>query len=288
MKDKKSKSAQKAQDNASQGPGATDESGQKAISETASSTDSVDQERGARPEGGKSHRAHEKVVVRNRALRYIHKQVLVLALWSVATSALALVSAVIAFQTKLPPQYIPVTESGALLESIPINKPSLDESAINEFALEAIRAVNTFDYINWRNQFPVAEEYFIPKSWEEYVAELTARNTMTAILERRMIVTPNLTGAPSVVQEGVDETGVYTWKVEQGVRIDYRAHATLANGSTDGGNQQFGKIILTIQRVPTLLSARGVAVKTYMFLPSDSKGNPQEQEGALPSMPPPS
>jgi intracellular multiplication protein IcmL len=213
-------------------------------------------------------RAHQKIMVRNRSLRYIHKQMLVLVLWSALTTLLAVIGAVMAFQTKLPPQYIPVDEQGLLLPMIPLNKPSLDESGINEFALDALRAVNTFDYINWRNQFPAAEDFFTPKSWENYLAELTSRNTMNAIVERRMIVTPNFMGAPRVVEEGLDGEGVYNWKVEQKVRIDYRAHVIKDGGATDNGNQQYGTIVLTIQRVPTPVSARGVAIKTYMFLPS--------------------
>jgi intracellular multiplication protein IcmL len=210
---------------------------------------------------------HEKIVIRNRSLRYIHKQLIVLTLWSTCVAAVAIIVAIIGFQTKLPPQYIPVTEEGRLLPIIPLSRASVDDSEIGAFTIEAIKSINTFDYINWRNQLPLSADYFIPKAWTAFMDELSDRKTLNAILDRKMIVTPNIISAPEVVRQGVDG-GIYTWQVEIDVRIDYRAHVISTTGGVDSGNRQEGTIRLIIQRVPSTINSRGIAIQSYLFIPT--------------------
>jgi intracellular multiplication protein IcmL len=206
----------------------------------------------------------ERVVVRNLAVTSIHRRLLGMV---VLATLLALVVCSIAFSVvtrKVPPQFIPVTEDGRLLPQPPLSKPNIDQAGISAFALEALHALNTYDYVNWRDQLNAAQAYFTPKGWGDYAAELQRVGTMRAVEERQHIVSMRPNGPVAVLREGVDTDGSYFWDVEVPLVISYKAHLD-AQGSGSGSNRQEGVARLHIVRVKTTQIPRGIAIGVYGF-----------------------
>lgn len=211
----------------------------------------------------------DRVLVRNLAVMQTHRRVLGLALVATVVAAVSVGGAVAVARHKVPPQYVPVTADGRLIELLPLNRPNLDEAGIASFTLEAVRAVNTYDYINWRDQLNGAQVYFSPRAWGDYSAQLQSTGTINAVQARKMVVSIQPKGPVKLVNEGIPENGPYQWRVDVPVLISFTAHGVVgSDGSpSNGSNRQEGTINLLLSRAPPSVSSRGVVVQVYRFTP---------------------
>lgn len=211
-----------------------------------------------------------RVVERNQAVYLVMRRLIGVALLATLAAAISVVCAIGIYSKPVAPVYVPATDDGHLLPLVPLNQPNVGRGDVGMFALEAIRAVNTYDYINFRDQLNEATNYFTPLGWKQYNDQLAASRTLDAVQERKMIVSVEPTGEVTVPGEGVRE-GVYMWRVEVPVEIKYTAHGLLSNGSVDAGNRQKGTVILFVRRVPTTSNPRGLAVGVYQFKPESNQ-----------------
>lgn len=203
-------------------------------------------------------RSAEKVVSRNLAVSSIYRKLIGLAFVATLAAVISVVAAMSLAAKRVPPQFVPVLADGRVLPLIPLDRPNLSQARLAEFSLEAIHALNTYDYINWIDQLNAAQVYFSPGGWMGYQEELMSVDTMKAVEARKMVVSVTPQGEVRVVQEG-KISGVYAWRVEVPVLIRYTAHT----GTESGGNTQEGVVALTISRVPTTVNERGVAIQLY-------------------------
>lgn len=210
-----------------------------------------------------------KVVERNQAVHLILRRLIGTALLATVAAGVSVVGMVGIYGKPVPPVYVPVTDDGHLLPLIPLNQPNVGRGEVGAFALEAIHAANTYDYINFRDQLNEAAVYFTPKGWNQYNDQLKSTRTLEAVQERRMIVSVKPMGEVAVPAEAVQD-GIYTWRVEIPVEVDYTAHAQLASGMADTGNRQKGTVILFVGRVPTTINPRGLAIQVYQFRQEDA------------------
>ena len=213
------------------------------------------------PKDGKPRRA-EQVLARNLAVESIYRRLIGLAFIATLAAIFSVVAVFALAGKKVPPQYVPVMEDGRLLPLIPLSKPNVNQAEIANFSLEAIRKLNTYDYINWVNQLNEAQFYFSSQGWKKYDEELQRVGTLKSVEARRMIVTVRPTGDVRPLKEGVTQSGVYVWLVEVPIRISYTAHVDQGG---KGGNVQVGKVTLTISRVPTTENPRGISIQIYKF-----------------------
>lgn len=224
-----------------------------------------------RPERSPDDTPGLRVRARNAAVHLIYRRLIGVALVAVLAAAASIVSLVLVVGKPVPPQYIPVTEDGKLLPLVPLDKPNMDNGSIGTFALEAIHAINTYDYINYRDQMSQAESFFSAEGWKRFLAAFTASQTINAVVDRKMIVSVRPTADIQFVSEFVQaQAGVYVWRLAIPVEITYSAHAHLSNGNPDNGSRQRGTISLFISRVPPTVNPRGVAIQSYIL---DLEGN---------------
>lgn len=227
------------------------------------------EERRARRREKKAASSGVKVIERNQAVYLIMRRLIGTALLAFVAAAVSVVCMVGIYGKPVAPVYVPVTDDGHLLPLVPLNQPNVGRGEVGAYALEAIHAVNTYDYINFRDQLNMASVYFTPRGWNQYNDELKSTRTLEAVQERKMIVSIKPMGEVAVPNEGAKD-GIYLWRVEIPVEVDYTAHAQLANGTVDVGNRQKGTVILFISRVPTTINPRGLAIQVYQFKPSDN------------------
>lgn len=203
----------------------------------------------------------QMVALRNQSVYAIYRKMISLTIIAVIMALLSVGTAVHFKNKKIPPKYVPVSESGVLVQPIPLNKPNQDNGTITEYALKAIRAVNTYDYINWRDQLQNASVYFTPQGWNDYTTQFSAVDTIKAVQDRRMIVSVQPTDEVKVVRQAVAENGTYVWVVEAPIEITYTAHTS----SLSGGTTQRGLVTLYIIRVPTTINPKGIGIEIYQF-----------------------
>lgn len=216
----------------------------------------------------KSSRRHdrhgaERVIERNVASHLIARRLTGVALVSLLAAAVSVVCAFGIIGRPVPPQYLPVTAAGEILPMPPIDKPNMDKGAVGAFALEAIHAIYTYDYINWNDQLNSASTYFSPRGWDQFQKEYMANHTLDAVKSRKMIVSVKPTGEVTI-KDGVGN-GVWLWVVSVPITVTYTAHTTTASGAVDPGNVQSGTLSLYLSRVPITINPRGIAIQMVRF-----------------------
>lgn len=207
----------------------------------------------------------EKVVARNIAVTSVHRRLLALAIISTVLAAAIVMVALSIATRKVPPQYIPVASDGTLLELQPVSQPNMDDARVIEFSLKALRAINTYDYINYRDQFQLAQAYFTTNGWNEYLKKYEEVGTIRAVSERKQIVSVRPNGAGKIVATRRGPSGEHVWHVEIPAIISYNAHSTISGNNT-GSNKQVGRSVFFISRVPNTIHPDGVLLSSYGFI----------------------
>lgn len=202
----------------------------------------------------------ESVIIRNESLYSIYRKLIALSLITFIAVIIAIISTIQIYKMKVPPRYIPLDVENRLLPTVPLDKPNITNGEVGQLALEAVKAINTYDYINWKEELEKTEVYFTPKGWNAYWDQFKLIGTLNTITSQKMIVSIDITSNMTVPHQKV-VNGIYTWLVEIPVKITYYAHRKDAPGN----NIQTGKIILQIERVPTTINPTGAAISSYIF-----------------------
>lgn len=214
---------------------------------------------------GKSSDRHglERVIERNVATHLVARRLTGVAMVSLLAAAISVLCTIGIIGRPVPPQYLPVTAAGELLPMPPLDKPNMDKGAVGAFALDAIHAIYTYDYINWKDQLNSASSYFSPRGWDQFQQEYVANHTLDAVKARKMIVSVKPTGEVTI-KDGVGN-GVWLWIVSVPVTVTYTAHVMTQAGAADPGNVQSGTLSLYMSRVPTTISPKGIAIQMVRF-----------------------
>ncbi len=202
------------------------------------------------------------VTVRNLSLSLAYRRLAFAALVSVIAMVVSLFTLFLVTGKPVPPQYIPVTEDGRLLPLLPLSQANVDDGTVGQFALETVRELNNYDYLNWRDQVLVGQSRFIPNAWTQYRKEFDASNVIRTVESQKMIVLGRPTGSVEIENQGLNE-GVWTWRVAVPLEIQYVPHAEAKPGEPVMNLSAKRRATLYIQRVPPTLSPGGIAVRAY-------------------------
>jgi hypothetical protein len=185
----------------------------------------------------------------------------IIAMLSLLCAVLSVLSVYQVLQVKAPPQYIQLTEDGRIFPLTPLSKSNISDGDMIRFASDSVKWINTYDYMNWRDQLQAQASRFTEGGWTAYLDLLTSRDTLTAVENRRMVVTSTMTGPAQIEKQGtVAESNRYTWIVKVPVAVRYTPSAE----SSQPLNQE-GVVTLYIVRVPLATNQRGYAIWLYQF-----------------------
>ena len=206
----------------------------------------------------------DHVVVRNLFSLSILRRLTFLVILAVVCAALSIFSAIQVIKIKTPPQYIQLTQDGRIFPVAPLSQPNVGDGDILKFAAETVKWVNTYDYINWKDQLQESSDRFTPAGWNKYLSELVATDNLNAVQARKMVVSADFSGNAQIVKQGlVKEVNQYTWMVELPVTIKYSSPPS-SSSSNEVSSQQ-GVVRLYVVRVPLEVNLRGYAVHIYQF-----------------------
>lgn len=203
----------------------------------------------------------EMVMVRNMYALMMTRRLTVIAILAVLCAFLAVLSAIQVVKVKTPPQYIQLTEDGRVFPLTPLSRSNVSDGDILRFAVDTVKWVNTYDHINWKDQLQGQAHRFTEGGWTAYMNELVQQETLVAVENRRMVVTPEMKGPPQIEKQGLEENiGRYTWIIEVPVDVRYIPASDRAQPLS-----QNGVVTLYIVRVPLATNQRGYAVWLYQF-----------------------
>lgn len=122
---------------------------------------------------------------------------------------------------RVEPRYFaqdPVT--GALTPLVPLNQPMGSTSGVIQHAADAVRELNSLDFLNYRGQLQRASQYFTSSGWNRYLTEFQATGNQDSLIKKQLVSSGVVTQPPVVVAEG-ELFGAKYWDLEVPYRVRY-------------------------------------------------------------------
>ena len=229
---------------------------------------------------GTKKQSTDAVLIRNFAVYVLYRKVIFI---SVLSAFLSLFSAFLVYEfitQKTSPQYVQLDDQGRLLNERPLSDKDRQDGEVTAFAIDAVKKLNTYDYINIKAQINSSKTFFTPSGWKGFLSEYTDSNTPIMVQDKRMIVSSEIIGEPKVTKQGVisgvempsGPTAVYTWAINIPFRITYTAHSGKTDPTVSGGDSGYagslkeeGVLELLVMRTPANILPRGIGIASYNF-----------------------
>lgn len=199
--------------------------------------------------------AAEVVALRNRFYQDSYRTLLLILVLSF-TLNLILVGLISYVITHPPaPKYFATTSDGRITPLIALDQPNLSTSAVLQWANTAAVASYTYNFVNYRSELQAASEFFTPDGWSDFLNALETSTNLSAVKDKKLVVSAVATGAPVVLQQGLLD-GRYSWRVQMPILATYQSASEISRQN----------ILLTmlIQRVSSLNSARGIGIAQFI------------------------
>lgn len=197
------------------------------------------------------------VLIFSRNVFYKRLHYLVLAALSLSILVVFMLTWILVYLLKNParPLYFPADEVGRLIQIVPVSVPNMSTENVTAWAVEAVEAAFSYDYINYHQQFQSVEKYFTSYGWAKYMNALTLSNNLRALTERKQVVIAQVISPPKILGQGT-LSGAYAWKFQMPLLVTY------STPPYDGTSQYSNALIVTaiVQRQPVLQGYKGLGI----------------------------
>jgi len=159
------------------------------------------------------------VLIALRNTCYQARMHFVLFLWILSMFGIFILAGIAIYLIKHPTQpfFFPADNAGRLMQEVPLNQSLLSDQAVGNWAVKAVEAAYSFDFIRYHSELQTAEQYFTENGWRDYMDGLTASNNLLGLTERKMIITARVIDAPTLIKKGFNKFGVLAWRFEMHV-----------------------------------------------------------------------
>lgn len=182
---------------------------------------------------------------------------LMLGAFALSLVVMGLLATVLMYLYKNPthPLYFATDEVSRLIPIIPINQPNMSTQDVTKWAIAAVEAAYTYDYVNYRAQLQSSQKYFTDYGWTKYMASLRASNNLNALTVSKQVVVTKVIAPPTLITEGILGGG-YAWKFKMDLLVNYSTPPY----DTKSVYSNALNIEVIIQRQPILQSYKGLGV----------------------------
>lgn len=197
----------------------------------------------------------ELIRLRNNFYRDNYRRVMkLLLIMSLAMVILVLTMAYL-FTHRAEPKYFATTQSGRVLQLVPLSSPMLSTEALLSWASQVAMGAYTFNFANYRQKIQMQEINFTSDAWQQFLIQLKDSGNIQAVDQRKINVSAVIAGTPVVVYQGM-LTGRYAWKVQVPLLVTFL--------SASDRFQKSYMVTMVIVRVSTVQNQNGVAVAQFV------------------------
>lgn len=174
------------------------------------------------------------------------------------TLNIGLVSTALYVETNPPkPKYFATSISGRITPLAPLEQPNQSESAIFQWANQAVLASFSYNFVNYRSELESASNYFTRSGWEQFLQTLRTSNDLETVKQRKLIVSAVATKAPVLLKKGL-LGGSYSWRIQMPLLVTYQ--------SSSEYKQSNRVVTILVQRVSTTRDTpRGIRISQYVI-----------------------
>lgn len=160
------------------------------------------------------------------------------------------------FFKKTPPAYFATTSDGRVIPMTSLSGPLRSSRWLLSWASRTAVDALTMDFVNWRRTFVRIRGRFSPQAFADFTRAFETGGMKTLVLDRQMVVSAVPENAPVIVATGV-LAGRRAWKIQIPMTVSY------SNGA--GTTPKHYVVTMMVTRVPTTISAYGVAVTQFVL-----------------------
>lgn len=208
--------------------------------------------------------ALETIYLRNAFYRDNYRRLMVILVISFMTLMMLVGGLLYTIIYPPAPRYFAVSPDGKLTPLIPMTEPNLSNAALLQWATQAVVSAFSYNYVNYREALQGLRDNFTEKGWANFSAALNDSNNLSAVINKKLIVSAVPTGVPVIIEQGL-KNGIYTWRVQIPLLVTYQSASELI--------PQSFKIDLLIVRLSTLQSVRGIGIQQLIMTGSGSTRN---------------
>ena len=199
-------------------------------------------------------KAAELVFNRNFFYRDNYKRVVSIGLVSIISNVILVLATAYSIVRPAPAKFIVTSADGRIIPVEPLSAAVKSTPQILAWANMAATKINSFDFVNYRQQLQEASSYFTAEGWQDFRRQLVASGNVKYVVENRLVVTSVATGAPVVNNQGLIN-GTYTWNVTLPILVKY-AGATITRNIPQ-------TVTMLIQRVSIQNNPQGIGIASY-------------------------
>jgi len=197
----------------------------------------------------------ELVRLRNNFYRDNYRRVMKLLLIMSLVMVILVLTMAYLFTHRPEPKYFATTQSGRVLQLVPLSAPMLSTEALLSWASQVAMGSYTYNFANYRQKMQMQETNFTSDAWQQFLVQLKDSGNLQAVDQRKINVSAVVSGAPVVVYQGMLD-GRYAWKVQVPLLVTFV--------SASDRFQKNYMVTMVIVRVSTVQNQNGVAVAQFI------------------------
>jgi intracellular multiplication protein IcmL len=180
----------------------------------------------------------------------------------IVIAVLAACIASLIFTVKTQKVYFATTSDGRIISVVPLNEPYLSDAQVITWAARTARNVMTFDYKDYNDHLQQSMNNFTDPGWQSFSNALKESSIIEAVTSRKLVVSLEVMQAPEIDKAGVIN-GVYTWHMKFPVTIKF--------DGVEPPQPMVTQLVLTIQRISTLVDPSGISIQQMVFHNQDER-----------------
>lgn len=195
--------------------------------------------------------ALERVKLRNEFYRDNYRRVVLVLLWAVTVIALQAGIIFYMYSNQPTPKYFATNPQGTLVPMVPLEEPYMTPEAILQWSVQAVTALYTYNFVDFREKLQATEKYFTSAGRQEFLTALQESKYIQSIQEQKLIVTAVVSGAPVIIRQGLIDNR-YAWQMQIPLKVTYQTQS----------QRYYDDLIVQIlvTRVSTLASIEGIGI----------------------------
>ena len=128
-------------------------------------------------------KAAELVFNRNFFYRDNYKRVMIIGLVSIVSNIILAMAVAYAIFNPAPSRFIVTSPDGRIIPVEPLSAAVKSPPQILAWANMAATKINSFDFVNYRQQLQEASNYFSIDGWSDYKAQLKSTGNLKFVVE---------------------------------------------------------------------------------------------------------
>ena len=178
------------------------------------------------------------------------RQVVTICMVLVGILGVSFITNVVLAVSRPEPVYFAVSDNLRIKQLVPLDQPSISQSALFNWTTRTITETFSLDFVHWREQLMSVKPEYTEDCFRQLISSLKNAGNLQMIKDRRLVLSSVVKRAPAITAKGVVD-GHMVWKMEFPISFSYESSERVV------ASQDLLCTVM-VRRVSTLDHPRGI------------------------------